>query len=167
MTTYCIYFLFTTFARAYAAQLLYSLRKRNTDCPRPSWEGTCMLLIRIHHIKCRIRICIKSIWICYTRRNSGPALPLDGIKKERELFSILNTAYSCKHKLLENYNGKFIFFKMTEFTGLPNTPICIFTVRKVISSNFRCQNVPLSMTDMFGIDHKENVCQHVQWIIKE
>ena len=31
------------------------------------------------------------------------------------------------------------------------------TVWKVISSNWRCQNVPLSITDMFGIDHKENV----------
>ena len=32
-----------------------------------------------------------------------------------------------------------------------------YTVWKVISSNWRCQNVPLSITDMFVIDHKENV----------
>ena len=33
----------------------------------------------------------------------------------------------------------------------------LYTVWKVISSDWRCQNVPLSITDVFVIDHKENV----------
>ena len=31
------------------------------------------------------------------------------------------------------------------------------TVWKVVSYDWRCQNVPLSIKDMFVIDHKENV----------
>ena len=72
-----------------------------------------------------------------------------------------------------------------------------YTVWKVISSDGQCQNVPLSITDMFVINHKENVslfnhkivcdstrtffsviyhkrfcyycdvCRHVQWLIEE
>ena len=39
------------------------------------------------------------------------------------------------------------------------TVVADYTVWKVLSSNWRSQNVPLSITDpdMFVIDHKENV----------
>ena len=32
-----------------------------------------------------------------------------------------------------------------------------YTVWKVISYNWRCQNVPFSITDMFVLDNKKNV----------
>ena len=45
--------------------------------------------------------------------------------------------------------------------------LCVYTVWKVISSNWWCQNISLSITDMFVIDHKEkksliNCCIHKQ-----
>ena len=44
-----------------------------------------------------------------------------------------------------------------------------YTVWKVISSNWQCQNVSLSITDMFVIEHKENVSliNHKMFLIKQ
>ena len=43
------------------------------------------------------------------------------------------------------------------------------TVFKAISSDWRCKNVPLSITDMFVIDHNENdsLINHKIFVIKQ